>query len=69
MRYGYRCEECEAAVWVPTTHKELEWLRGRRHVVEEVRKHLSAGLDGWMDEGLRFLDEHAGHPVMVVHKT
>ena len=51
MRYGYQCEECEEAVWLATTRPELQWLRSRRHVVREVRRHLSAGLDGWMEEG------------------
>jgi hypothetical protein len=36
--------------------------------VREVQRHLSAGLDGWMDEGLAFLDAHEGHSVVVVER-
>ena len=68
MQFGYQCEDCEEAVWVATTRAELEWLRARRHIVEEVRRHLSAGVDGWMEDGLAFLDAHAGHPIMVVQR-
>jgi hypothetical protein len=66
MRLGYQCEECEEAIWLPTTRLELEWLRNRRHVVSEVARHLSGGLDGWMDQGLAFLEHHDGHSVVVV---
>jgi hypothetical protein len=66
MRFGYHCEECEEAVWLATTRTELQWLRNRRHVVREVARHLSGGLDGWMDEGLVFLDRHEGHSIVVV---
>jgi hypothetical protein len=66
MQHGYQCEECEEAVWLATTRAELQWLRSRRHVVQEVARHLSGGLDGWMDEGLAFLDRHDGHSVVVV---
>ena len=66
MRFGYRCEECETAVWLASTRAELQWLLTRAHVVREVRGHLSAGLDGWMDEGLAFVDAHDGHSVIVV---
>jgi hypothetical protein len=68
MRFGYACEECEEAIWLATTRAELQWLRSRRHVVREVQRHLSAGLDGWMDEGLVFLDAHDGHSVVVVER-
>ncbi len=66
MRYGLRCEECEATMWLATSRPELQWLRGRRHVVQEVAAHLSAGLDGWMADGLAFLGAHDGHDVSVV---
>jgi hypothetical protein len=68
MQFGYQCEECEEAVWLATTRPELQWLKNRRHVVREVRKHLSGGLDGWMDEGLAFLDRHDSHSIVVVEK-
>ncbi len=68
MRFGYRCEDCNEAVWPATTRSELQWLRSRRHVVQEVQRHLSAGLDGWMDEGLVFLDRHDGHSVIAAER-
>lgn len=68
MQFGYQCEECEEAVFPATTRSELQWLKTRRHVVEEVRRHLSSGLDGWIDEGLAFLDAHDGHAVAVVER-
>jgi hypothetical protein len=68
MRFGYQCEECEEAVWLAAPRPELQWLRTRRHIVREVQRHLSAGLDGWMDEGLAFLDHHDGHSVVVVQR-
>ncbi len=68
MQFGYQCEECEEAVWLATTRPELQWLKNRRHVVREVQKHLSGGLDGWMDEGLAFLSRHDGHSIVVVEK-
>lgn len=68
MQFGYQCEECEEAVWLATTRPELQWLKNRRHVVREVQKHLSGGLDGWMDEGLAFLGRHDGHSIVVVEK-
>jgi len=45
---------------------ELDWLKNRRHIVREVARHLSAGLDGWMDQGLAFLDQHEGHSIVAV---
>jgi hypothetical protein len=42
---------------------ELIWLRRRRHIVREVQQHLSGGLDGWMDDALRFLADHEDHAV------
>jgi hypothetical protein len=69
MQFGYQCEECEEAAWVTSTRAELTWLKNRRHVVREVARHLSSGLDGWMDEGLAFLDGHEGHSVVVVQRA
>lgn len=69
MQFGYQCEECEEAVWLPTTRSELQWLKDRRHVVREVARHLSAGLDGWIDEGLTFLNHHDTHSVVMVSRT
>jgi hypothetical protein len=69
VQYGYQCEECEEAVWLATTRAELQWLASRAHVVREVRRHLSGGLDGWMDDGLAFLDRHEGHSVVVVTRS
>jgi hypothetical protein len=66
---GYRCEDCQKGIWLATTRSELQWLRTRRHVVGEVTRHLSGGLDGWMDEGLAFLDRHEGHSVVVVQQA
>ena len=68
MQFGYQCEECEEAIWLPTTRAELRWLSSRRHVVREVVGHLSAGLDGWMDDGLGFLERHDGHSLVVVQR-
>jgi hypothetical protein len=34
-----------------------------------VARQLSAGLDGWMDEGLAFLDAHDGHSVVLVERA
>ncbi len=69
MQFGYQCEECEEAAWVTSTRSELAWLKNRRHVVREVARHLSSGLDGWMDDGLAFLDRHESHSVVVVQRT
>jgi hypothetical protein len=66
---GYQCEECEQAVWLATTRAELTWLRNRRHIVREVLKHVSAGLDSWIMEGLEFLDEHEGHNTIIVTRN
>jgi len=62
---GYRCEDCGEAVRLATTRAELAWLKNRRHVVLEVQRHLGSGLDGWIDEGLAFLERHDGHSVQV----
>jgi hypothetical protein len=69
VRYGYKCEDCEVAVFPVTTRAELRWLRERVHVVREVAKHSSGGLDLWMSEGLDFLNDHAGHSVIVVSQA
>ena len=66
MRHGYKCEDCELAIFPTTTRSELQWLKDRSHVVREVARHSGAGLDTWMMEGLSFLDEHRGHSVIVV---
>lgn len=68
MQFGYHCEECEEAVFPVTSRSELNWLLRRRHVAEEVAKHVSAGLDAWMVEGLDFLDKHEGHSVVVTQR-
>lgn len=64
-RYGYYCEDCNVAVFPTTTHKELAWLKDRAHVVREVARHSGGGLDSWMMEGLAFLDDHAGHSIII----
>jgi len=68
MRYGFFCEECATSIWPATTRTELVWLRDRVHVVREVAKHTHTGLDMWMLEGYQFLDDHAGHSVLLVSK-
>ncbi|MGC2130498.1 MAG: hypothetical protein WA629_10400 [Candidatus Aquilonibacter sp.] len=68
MQYGYKCEDCEVAVFPTTTRTELAWLRDRVHVVREVAKHSSAGLDSWMMEGLDFLNDHVGHSIVLVSR-
>ncbi len=69
MQYGYQCEECEEAIWLPTPRSELTWLRNRRHIVREVLKHVSNGLDSWIMDGIEFLDQHDGHSVVIVSKS
>lgn len=68
MQYGYQCEDCETAIFPTTTRAELQWLKDRLHVVREVAKHSSGGLEGWMMEGLSFLDDHSGHSIVVVSR-
>jgi methionyl-tRNA synthetase len=68
VRFGYQCEECEEAIWPATTQAELRWLKDRRHVVAEVSRHVSAGLDLWITEGLEFLEHHAGHSVILARR-
>ncbi len=65
MRYGFHCEECEDAVWPATSRGELQWLKNREHVVREVARHVQAGLDTWINEGLDFLERHSGHSIIV----
>ena len=50
MQFGYKCEDCEVAVFPVTTRSELQWLRDRLHVVREVAKH-SARRAGLVDDG------------------
>ena len=69
MQYGYHCEECEDAVWPATTRVELQWLKDRVHVVREVSRHVSSGLDLWIVEGLEFLERHNGHSVVLTRKN
>jgi hypothetical protein len=68
MQHGYQCEDCEVAIFPTTTATELRWLKDRLHVVREVAKHSSGGLDTWMMEGLDFLGSHQGHAVIVVNR-
>jgi hypothetical protein len=68
MQYGFKCEDCEVAIFPTTTRSELAWLRDRVHVVREVAKHSANGLDGWMMEGLDFLNDHGGHSILVVQR-
>jgi hypothetical protein len=68
VSYGYHCEECEEAIWPATTRAELAWLRDRQHVVREVARHVQAGLDTWIVEGLEFLDRHAGHSIVLTRR-
>jgi hypothetical protein len=68
MQYGYKCEDCELAVFPTTTRTELAWLRDRVHVAREVARHSSNGLDSWMMEGLDFLNDHVGHSIVLVSR-
>ena len=68
MEYGYKCEDCEVAVFPTTTRTELAWLRDRVHVAREVARHSSNGLDSWMMEGLDFLNDHVGHSIVLVSR-
>jgi hypothetical protein len=68
MQHGYRCEDCEVAIFPTTTRTELAWLKDRIHVVREVAKHTSNGLDLWMSEGLDFINDHTGHSVIIVRR-
>lgn len=66
MQYGFQCEDCETAIFPVAPRGDLQWLRDRIHVVREVAKHSSGGLDSWMMDGLGFLNDHAGHSIIVV---
>jgi hypothetical protein len=44
----------------------LRWLQDRFHIVAEVAKHSTNGLDSWMMDGLAFLDDHRGHSLVLV---
>jgi hypothetical protein len=68
VQFGYQCEDCEVAVFPVSTRAELAWLRDRLHVVREVARHSSNGLDSWMMESLAFLDEHQGHNLVLVSR-
>ena len=68
MQHGYKCEDCEVAVFPVTTRSELLWLKDRVHVVREVGKHTSGGLDSWMSEGFAFLEDHQGHSIVLVSR-
>jgi hypothetical protein len=65
-RAGFACEDCGEVVWLAQGATHVRWLRDREHVAREVAEHASGGLDLWMSEGLRFLDEHRGHSVLVL---
>jgi hypothetical protein len=65
-RAGFACEDCGEVVWLSQGPTHVRWLRDREHVVREVGEHASSGLDQWMSEGLRFIDEHRGHSILVV---
>jgi hypothetical protein len=67
--FGYHCEECEDALFFTTTRSELQWLKRRAHIVAEVSKHMSTGLDTWMAEGIDFLDKHPGHSIVITEKN
>jgi hypothetical protein len=66
VRYGYGCEDCGEVRWLSQGITNLRWLRDREHIAREVAEHTSSGLETWMSDGLAFLDEHRGHPVVVV---
>ena len=66
MASGLTCEDCGEVTWISQGALSLRWLRDREHVVREVAEHSSSGLETWMAEGLRFLDEHRGHSVVVI---
>lgn len=64
-KFGYHCEECEQTVWPAAPRPELAWLKDRQHILREVARHVQAGLDTWMTQGLDFLDNHTGHSVTI----
>jgi hypothetical protein len=69
MAHGYHCEECEEAVFPAAPRTELAWLKRREHLVREVAQHVTAGLDTWIVQALDFLDKHAGHSVILTHRS
>jgi methionyl-tRNA synthetase len=68
MQHGYKCEDCEVAIFPTTTRSELVWLKDRTHIAREVSKHSSTGLDSWMMEGLEFLEDHRDHSIVLVSR-
>ena len=68
MQHGYKCEDCEVAIFPTTTAAELRWLKDRAHIAREVAKHSSTGLDTWMMDGLEFLSDHQGHAIVLVSR-
>lgn len=69
MRCGFACQDCGNVVWLSQGITHVRWLRDREHVVREVAEHSSAGIDIWMTDGLKFLDEHRGHGVTLVSEA
>jgi len=65
-RSGLACEDCGEYLWLPQGTVHVRWLRDREHVVREYAEHATSGLETWMEQGLRFLDEHRGHSIVVV---
>ena len=66
MRSGLACEDCGEYLWLSQGALHVRWLRDREHIVREVAEHSTSGLETWMNDGLRFLDEHRGHSIVVV---
>jgi len=66
LRYGFACEDCGEVRILGQGLTHLRWLRDREHIVREVEEHTSSGLETWMADGLAFLAEHRGHPVVVI---
>ncbi|MDQ6781530.1 MAG: hypothetical protein M3Z37_10320 [Candidatus Eremiobacteraeota bacterium] len=66
QRAGLTCEDCGEVLWLSQGPTNVRWLRDREHIVREVEQHSASGLETWMSEGLRFLDEHRGHGIIVV---
>ena len=65
-RAGLACEDCGEIVWISQGLTSVRWLRDRENIVREVEQHSVAGVDTWMQDGLRFMDEHRGHSIVVV---
>lgn len=66
MRSGLVCEDCGEYLWLSQGVVHVRWLRDREHIVREVAEHSPSGLETWMAEGLRFLEEHRGHSIVVL---